>query len=250
MTFNYSNNKTYNILGVNISFLNYDEVINLLFDSPLRTFTCVNQYYLNLAVEDSQYGNNLKYFDVIHPDGVGINVARKFLYKDNYEVSRINGSDLYYKLIERTLLEKKNIFFLGDSPKVIKNAYREIKKLYPEINISGYHDGYFDIDDESIVEIINSTNSYLLFVGLGVKRQEYWTMKWHDKLNVEKIINIGGGFRVISKDRSRGPLFVQKLGLEWLVRLIQEPNKNWKRYLIGIPLFLFRVIRSKYSNDK
>lgn len=247
MSFNKFNFKIYDILGVNVFFVNYSEILDSIFNSSLKTFSCVNQYYVNLAFEDKNYKSNLNSFDLIHPDGIGIIFAKNILYKNSIPFSRVNGSDLYFRIIEEAYNKKKKMYFLGDSEKVINNAVKEIKKIIPELEISGYDHGYIDLDDYKIIEKINSTNSFILFVGLGAKRQEYWTIKWKDQLNVEKIINIGGGFRVISKDRLRGPVLLRKFGLEWLVRLIEEPKKYWRRYLIGIPLFLYRVIKFKFQ---
>ncbi len=245
MTFNEKNFLKYKFFDVDVTFLDYPDILEAIFNSPLRTFTCVNQYYLNLVYEDEQYGTLLKSFDMIHPDGIGIIFAKKILFRDTNKVIRINGSDLYLKIIDRLHCEDKNIFLLGDLGDVVEKSCTKIKELYPGIKVQGIHHGYIDLDDERIIETINHTNSFLLMVGLGSKRQEYWIHKWSGKLNVEKIVVVGGGFRIISNDRARGPVWIQNLGLEWLVRLITEPKKYWIRYLIGIPLFFIRIIKYK-----
>lgn len=245
MIFKANNLYKYEIFGINVTFLNYEEILDAIFNSSLRTFTCVNQYYLNLAYEDQHYKLNLNDFDLIHPDGIGIILAKKIIYQDSIKLKRVTGSDLYFKIFEKSYIENKTHFLLGDSQEVIDKAFKSIKTTYPQIKINGYHHGYIDLDDEKIIKIINDSNSFILMVGLGVKRQEYWVSKWKNKLNVKKIIVVGGGFRVISNDRLRGPLWVQKHGLEWFVRLLAEPKNNWERYLIGIPLFLIRVIKHR-----
>lgn len=239
----------YNIFGINVYFGNYNEILDKIFSENIRTITCANQYYLNLAYENKEYRNNLNSFDLIFPDGVGLKWAAGIKdYKDIIKkLERINGSDLYPEIINKIFNENLSLYILGDSQAVLDCAVKTIKDNYQGIKIVGIHNGYFDLTDNTIIEEINSLNPSVIFVGLGAPRQEEWINNWKNKLIAAKIIAVGGGLRVIAGDRRRGPVWVRNIGLEWLVRLISEPDKTWKRYIIGIPLFIFRVLKQKFQ---
>jgi N-acetylglucosaminyldiphosphoundecaprenol N-acetyl-beta-D-mannosaminyltransferase len=239
----------YNIFGIDIFFANYNEILDKIFSDDIRTVTCANQYYLNLAYGNKEYQKNLNSFDLIFPDGVGLKWAAGITdYQDIVKkLERINGSDIYPDLINRIFNQNLSLYILGDSQIVLECALKNIVDKFRGIKIAGIHNGYFDLQDESIINDINSKNPFFLIVGLGAPRQEEWINRWKDKLNARKIVAVGGGLRIIAGDRKRGPVWVRKLGLEWLVRLLTEPAKNWKRYIIGIPLFIYRVLKQKFQ---
>lgn len=235
------------IFDIEIDFSDYPSLIERIFSHGIRTVTCVNQHYLNIIEDDKEYKSKVQKFDLIHADGIGVLLAKKILWGFSAKLSKVTGSDLYFLLLKKMNENNNSLFLLGDSEKVIQLTLSRIRGMYPNIKISGAHHGYIDLDDKAFVKEINEANVDFLFVGLGAKRQEYWIDKWNHDLNVNKIIAVGGGFRVISGDRPRGSKVLQNLGFEWLVRLITEPTKMWRRYLIGIPLFIFRVIKYKVS---
>ena len=239
----------YNILGINVFFANYNEILEKIFSKEIRTVTCANQYYLNLAFENGNYRKNLNAFDLIFPDGVGLKLAAGITdYHDIVKkLDRINGSDIYPEIINRIFNENLSLYILGDSQNVLDSALKNIVERFRGIKITGAHHGYFDLFDENIIEEINASNPFLLIVGLGAPRQEEWINRWKNKLNAAKIVAVGGGLRIIAGDRRRGPVWMRNIGLEWLVRLLTEPSKTWKRYIIGIPLFIYRVLKQKFQ---
>jgi N-acetylglucosaminyldiphosphoundecaprenol N-acetyl-beta-D-mannosaminyltransferase len=108
--------------------------------------------------------------------------------------------------------------------------------------VVGLLDGYRYLSNKKILNIINIKEPDILFVGLGAPRQEKWIIENINHLKSKKIIAVGGWFRILANDRKRGPKFFRKMGLEWLIRLVTEPKYVWRRYLIGIPLFIYRII--------
>ncbi|CAN5670277.1 WecB/TagA/CpsF family glycosyltransferase [soil metagenome] len=230
-------------MGITIDFISYDELINLIFTSGIRTITYANQHVLNQQYKNVKLSSELKKFDLIHPDGIGVQKALKYLF--NVNSPRITGSDLYYMLFNKLDSTSRSVFIFGSSKNVLENAVRVIRSDYKNINIVGYLDGYSGLSKDSILSKINKLNPFILFVALGTPKQEQWIIENKDFLSVEKIIAIGGGLRVLCGDRSRGPVFMQRLGLEWLIRLFEEPVKNFYRYAIGIPLFLLRIRKQK-----
>jgi N-acetylglucosaminyldiphosphoundecaprenol N-acetyl-beta-D-mannosaminyltransferase len=235
-----------NILGINVLFESYKGLLSTFFASGIRTYTCANHHYLNIAYEQNDYRNYLESFGVIFSDGLGSKLAAKLLY-DGKKIERTTGSDFYPILLKEINAKGLPLYILGDTQKILDKAVENLKGSFPGIKICGSHQGYFDIMDKSVVDDINRKSPYLLLVGLGALRQESWVKHWKDELNVEKILVIGGWLRVISGDRKRGPLWARKMGLEWLVRLITEPRRSWKRYVVGIPLFVYRVCKQKVS---
>lgn len=233
--------------NIKIEYENYEELIRILNNSETKTVTCINQYYFNLLYKNISYLNNLLKFDLIHPDGIGMKLVPLVL-SHNSSVPYITGSDFYIKILEQLNHNKNSIILFGDKEEILKKMIEVIKMNYPKIVIKGFIQGYRDLTDKSIVNEINDLNASFLFVGLGAPRQEEWIIKNISLLNSKKIIAVGGWFRVLSNDRKRGPNWVQKVGLEWFVRLITEPRYVWKRYLFGIPLFFFRIVELKISS--
>jgi N-acetylglucosaminyldiphosphoundecaprenol N-acetyl-beta-D-mannosaminyltransferase len=236
------------ILGVRLTFDNYDKLIDKIWSSSIFTVGCANQHYLNIAYKDYLFKNELNELDLVHPDGVGVVIAAIILSNFSFFPTKITGSDLYLKLLKRADEERASIFLLGDIEAVLKKCCYEINSLFPNIKIVGIHNGYFDLENTNVTNIINDALPDILFVGLGAPRQERWISKWKNSIKVKKIIAVGGGFRVIGKDRTRGPKFMQNYGLEWFIRLLSNPLMYWRRYLIGIPLFLYRILKSKIRN--
>lgn len=239
----------FNIFGIKINLADYDSLVKTFLSEKKTTFGCVNQYYLNLAYEDHRYRDLLNKLEIVHVDGIGIYLAILFISRFRTTPPRVTGSDFYLLLLGQIELKKLRLYILGDTSEVLNKAQKKILVQYPTINIVGVHHGFIDNDDYRIVENIKSKNPDVIFVGLGSKKQEQWINKWHNEFPEGKIIAIGGGLRAIGGDRNRGNKLFQKMGLEWFVRLITEPKKVWKRYLLGIPLFILRVAKEGLRLD-
>lgn len=238
------------IFDIKINFYKYDKIVQLIFGSNIRTITCVNHYYLNLIYKNFDYKNEVNNIDFIHPDGIGVQLAYCILTNFQKFTSRVNGSDLYFHLLDELNNQKKSIFLFGDSDEVLNKVLVFIKKKYPEIILLGKQNGFSKINNDNFIKKINDLCPYMLFVGIGAPRQENWINTYKDKLKASKIIAIGGGFRVIGGDRKRGPMWMRRIGLEWLIRLLTEPRKLWKRYILGIPLFIYRIIKYKFRTNQ
>ena len=242
--------KKFELFGINISLDGYDMLVKTFIEIKPISFCCVNKFYLNRAYTDIKYKYLLQQFDLIHPDGIGVYLAIRFLSGFKINPPKITGSDLYWKIIERLEVNNLSLYILGDSQDVLNKAIGSIKEKYPDLRLVGSHHGYIEISDNNIIENIAETKPDVIFVGLGIKKQEEWVNKWKYNFPNSRIIAVGGGLRVISGDRPRGSKFIQKIGLEWFIRFIYNPKQYWKRYLIGIPLFIFRVIKEKFKSKK
>lgn len=233
------------IFGVKICFQKYEDLLySIYYDDSIRLIGSVNKHFLNLAYENEDFKEKLNKCDFIFPDGVGVKLAAKLLTNFRRRIYRTNCPDLLVKLLHTLNVNKNTIFLFGATSKVIKKTVSEIRKRFPQVTISGYSDGY-TFENEKLVDEINSNGTEYLVVGLGGIRQESWALENIDLLKVRKLILVGGAFRVLAGERLRGPRFIQYLGLEWFVRFLTEPLYIWKRYLIGIPLFIFRIVKEK-----
>ena len=119
---------------------------------------------------------------------------------------------------------------------------------HTDIVIAGYNNG-FAYENDKLLGMINKSKPDILVVGMGSPKQEEWIMNCKGNLDVKIIIAVGDGIKVFSGTKKRGPKVIQKLGLEWLVRLFFEPKRLWKRYLIGIPLFFIRLIKIYFTRN-
>lgn len=183
---------------------------------------------------------------LIIPDGVGIQIAAKFLKTPVKE--KIAGIDLMKELIKKLSLENKSIYLLGTTDENLKACVANIIMEFPEVNIAGYKDGYFDINNP--VELLNDIKEkkpYAIFVAMGCPRQEEFIAKYMDELPCQIFMGVGGSFDVIAEKVTRAPRWMIKLGLEWLYRVAKEP---WRIKRLGsIPKFLLLVVRGKNKNE-
>ncbi|MDD3426621.1 MAG: WecB/TagA/CpsF family glycosyltransferase, partial [Aminobacterium sp.] len=152
---------------------------------------------------------------------------------------RITGIDFLIQLCRTASVEGWPVYFLGGKPGVANAAVEKLKGQYSDLKISGVHDGYFSsgTEEEGIIREIKENKTCLLFVGMGLPRQEKWIYAHREDLGNLVAIGVGGSFDVISGKLTRAPLLIQKAGLEWLYRLVQEPWR-WKR---DLELFTFAV---------
>jgi N-acetylglucosaminyldiphosphoundecaprenol N-acetyl-beta-D-mannosaminyltransferase len=138
-----------------------------------------------------------------------------------------------------------SVFLLGDEEGVARKSADVMTENHPGLTIAGSHHGYFNTqnsENEIVIDYINSTSSDILLVGMGMPRQEFWVDDNIDKLNVRVCITVGAAFRWYSGLERRAPRWVTDNGFEWLGRLVHHPIKLFRRYVIGNPLLMLRVI--------
>ena len=200
----------------------------------------VNPGCLNIAYTNQAYHKVLQNVDRILPDGIGIKIGCRLL--NQSLLANINGTDLFPRLCERAAEHSYSLFLLGGMDGVAEKAAIAMQQSYPNLKIAGFHDGYFTEQQESsIIEMINHSGAAILLVGFGVPKQELWLALNREQLNPSVCMGIGGLFDYYSGRIPRAPVWMREIGLEWSWRLMQEPSRMWKRYIIGNPLFLYRV---------
>lgn len=161
-----------------------------------------------------------------------------------FDINRITGVDLMEKLLCLSNYKKYNIFFLGATDSTLRNLIQHIKEMYPNIGDISYNHGYFE-DNEEVIKKINSKNNSILFVGMGNPKQEIWIRENFNRLNSNLILGVGGAFKIFSGEVSRAPKVIQKIGMEWFYRFLQEPRRLFPRYFIKYPKFI-RLLISEF----
>ena len=196
------------------------------------------------AQRNFELHDDMLHFSALFTDGIGLYLASKFLYGKNGLCERINGTDLYYKVLGLAEKNGYKVFFFGGDVKHIGALKVELKTLFPNLNIRGiiYRDLSFS---EVILEKLNQSDSDILFLGLGTPYQEKWIATLGKKCNIPIQVSVGSGIDFLSGVYKRAPKFFRSLGLEWLFRMILEPKRLWKRYLIGIPTFVLLIFKQK-----
>lgn len=157
---------------------------------------------------------------------------------------RYGGIDIMNLLIP--LAEKKGygIYFLGAQKEVIKKVIEIYRGRYPDLKITGWRDGYWKPEEErDVVENIKKSCSDILFFAMSSSKKEIFPQKYLYEMNIPFVMGVGGAFDIIAGKTKRAPKWMQQLGLEWFFRLIQEPRRLWRRYLIGNPIFIYLVVK-------
>jgi N-acetylglucosaminyldiphosphoundecaprenol N-acetyl-beta-D-mannosaminyltransferase len=183
--------------------------------------------------------------DLVIPDGIGVIYGAKILSRPLKE--RIPGIELATEIISRLPEKNMSLFLFGAKPGVADKAAEELKKTYPGLNVCGTENGYFS-DDAPIIEKINSAAPDLLLVCLGAPKQEKWMLANTGKLNVGLMMGLGGSLDVFAGVVQRSPESWNRLGLEWLYRLIKQPSRI--KRMIKLPLFLFAAMGERIRGTK
>ena len=153
--------------------------------------------------------------------------------------------DLFHSLLDMSANRGFPVFLLGARQDVVEKVKRVVEELYGGLNIAGYHDGFFWDDEEAVVAKIRESGAKLLFVAITSPKKENFINRRKEQLGVNFVMGVGGTFDVVAGKVRRAPVFIQKLGMEWLYRLCQEPRRLFKRYMITNVQFLWMVMRSK-----
>lgn len=163
---------------------------------------------------------------------------------------RVTGVDLVDELCALAAREGFGVYFLGAQREVIETAAGRLQSRHPGLQISGIADGYFSPSEaQERARAVQQSGAKLLFVGMGVPRQEEFLESQWDELGISLAVPVGGSFEVIAGTARRAPLFLQRIGMEWAFRLAQEPRRLWKRYLVTNTQFVFHIFKSATSSE-
>ena len=220
----------------------------------------VNAHSFNQAQKDSLFAEALQEGDYLIPDGASIIKACKMLNAKSQPIERIAGWDLFefeMNKLEKESLQnqgftesRKKVMFMGSSEKVLSRIREKAAVDYPNLDIITYSPPFktefTEEDNAAIIKAINETNPDLLWIGMTAPKQEKWTYQHWKKLNIHcHVGTIGAVFDFYAGTAQRAPKWWQEHSLEWLYRLIKEPKRMWRRYVIGNPLFLWNISKER-----
>jgi N-acetylglucosaminyldiphosphoundecaprenol N-acetyl-beta-D-mannosaminyltransferase len=195
-----------------------------------HTVITANAFHLCMMRRDRELAASCRAAQLTVADGMSVVWALRASGQPAPE--RVAGVDLMARLLAAAGKHRLRVYFLGARREVVGALVETTRKRYPGIDIAGFRDGYFGLDDHlDIVEEIRGSRAHIVFVGMPSPFKETWCERHRERLNVPVIISVGGSFDVLAGFVRRAPRWAQIAGLEWLWRLLMEPRKLWKRYL-------------------
>lgn len=239
------------INNVNVTFASYREILAYVESAVTKSIEqqsigYVNANTINLSDSDSNFLSVLNRQTITYADGVGIHLAARILrYRTEGLGKNHNATDFNHLLLEYASKNNLKLFFIGTHRKSLDHLIVVVRQQYPGIIVTGSCDGYEELHDGAIVERINNSGADILLVGMGSPKQEFWVYDKRPMLKVPVCVIVGAYFDFVSGEMHRAPIVFRTLRLEWFFRLLQEPRRLWKRYLLGIPKFLFIILRQR-----
>lgn len=212
----------------------------------------INAHSYNTAQKDDDYADALEKGDYLLPDGASVVMACRWLKAKSQPRERIAGWDLFQSEMERLNARGGTCFFMGSSESVLARIRERAATDYPNIAIETYSPPYkpefSEEDNRAIIDAVNMARPDLLWIGMTAPKQEKWTYQHWQELEVDcHVGTIGAVFDFYAGTVKRAPLWMQDHSLEWLYRLIMEPRRMWRRYLIGNALFIRNMIKERYG---
>ncbi len=240
------------IRGIRLTNLGIEDAENAI-DAALKArapmrIAFVNADCVNLAARDPIYRETLANMDWVFTDGIGMRIAGELLKQPVRE--NVNGTDLFPRLCAQFAASGHRLFLLGAKPGVAAKVATWAEATYPGLIIAGTHDGYFaPAETERLLATIRQSRADVLFVAMGAPRQEKWLDQYATHSGATVAIGVGGLFDYYSGNIPRAPLWMRRFGLEWVYRLIQEPGRLWKRYLLGNWAFIARITADRLQQS-
>ena len=240
-----------NVIGVCVNAIDYEAAIAQIVvkaqDHQPMAVTALAVHGIMTGVQDDEHRYRLNQFDLVVPDGQPVRWAMNWLYQTKLQ-DRVYGPTLTWKLCERAEKDKIPIYFYGSRQHVLEKLTKNLKQHFPQIIIAGTQPSKFrqttPEEKHTIAEDIRNSGAQITFVGLGCPRQEVWVYEYHELLYMPAIA-VGAAFDFIAETVPQAPAWMQKRGLEWFFRLVQEPKRLWQRYLLLNPAYLTLLTMQK-----
>lgn len=239
----------FDILNVKISATNMNEACAAIENSIKRNdkgYVCVCPVSTIMECQaDRKVLDSVNAAFLATPDGMPVVWLGRL--KGRKNISRVYGPDLLLRICQISEQKGYRNYFYGSTPEVLEKLLDNLKKKFPDLAISGGYSPPFGKlsaeEDEKNIEMLNAADSDIIWVGLGSPKQDLWMNRHKGLLDSPVMIGVGAAFDFIAGTKKQAPTWMQRVGLEWFFRLISEPRRLWKRYLVGNSLFLFLVFR-------
>lgn len=237
-----------NILGVDVSAINLADTLEQLQDwvaARRGNYICVTGVHgIMESWRDSKLRAIHNRAGMVAPDGMPLVWLSRF--RGFNAVARVYGPELMLAVCERSMAAGWRHFFYGGGPGIADRLARRLQARFPEIRIAGTYTPPFRTltraEDEKVIDLINRARPDLVWVGISTPRQEYWMADHVERLRPATLIGCGAAFDFNAGAKRQAPRWIQRSGLEWCFRLVSEPRRLWKRYLLNNPLFVGLVV--------
>jgi len=241
--------KTTNILGVEVACVGLLDILSCV--GHLRTIGgrravfYVNAHCINTACDDAEYQQILNQADLVYCDGMGVVWASNML--GGCRLEKNTGADWIFPFCEFAEQKGISLYLLGGKPGVAKTVRQNLLNTYTALKIVGVSDGYFIENSEQVVlNDIKLLHPDVVLVGMGSPVQEKWISRHRGEIHAPVCWGVGALFDYVAEIEPRAPSWMSAVGLEWLWRLIVNPSGKWKRYLLGNPIFVYRVLMATF----
>ncbi len=205
----------------------------------------VNVRGMNYAYDLSWYKDFINKSDLVFCDGFGVLLGAKICGCNLNSSHRMTCPDYIENLVLACERENVSLFLLAGKPGTVDKAIIKMKAIAPNLKVRGHH-GFFDKsgeENESVIELINEFKPDVLYIGFGMPLQENWIKNNMDRIDAKVFLPLGACLDFYTDTVYRGPRWMTDRGLEWLTRLFIEPQRLWERYIVGNPLFLYRIFK-------
>ena len=240
------------VAGAQIDNLTQDEALSLIdvwIRQPAsRYMVVVNAAKLVEANRNEELRRAILNADLVTADGMSVVWASRLLGRPLKQ--RVTGIDLFERLVANAAARGTSVYFLGAHDESVKGVVERFAREYPGLKVAGYRNGYFTTaETDSVAEEIRHSGADLLFAAMGSPRQDIWIPSHIAATGVRFALGVGGSFDHLSGLSRRAPMWMQRAGLEWLFRLLMEPRRLWRRYLVGNSMFIWLVAKQLMGRD-
>ena len=238
------------ILKTVISTTTVEKVANYLKKENSKTVAICNSNTLVRSYRNPIIQNKINSFDIKAPDGFPVAKSSKILYKNDQ--GRVDGYNVFLKTIEKGINQGLTHYFYGSNKKVVVLMIKNLKIKYPEIKIAGFFcppiRSYKELTEEKYAKDLIDKNADVVWVSLGFPKKEEFIYELRNKYKItSNLVGVGAVFEWVAKTKFKAPELLANLGLEWIIRLIQEPKRLFRRYLIDNCLFIIYFIKQYLS---
>lgn len=241
-------NKKVDVLNIPVQALSMSETLgfikNRIDNNEFTQHVVVNAGKIVSMQDDEALRKSVLEADMINADGMSVVWASRFLGKAL--PARVAGIDLMLELVKMAHRHGYKCYFFGARQEVVEKVVETFSNEYSSAIIGGYRNGYFkEEEEEELAKEIANSGADMLFVAMSSPKKEIFVNKYKKLMNVPFVMGVGGSFDVVAGVTKRAPLWMQKIGMEWFYRLIQEPTRMWKRYLVGNTKFMWLVLKAR-----
>jgi len=242
--------KRVKICDIPVDVLTMDQTVDII-DHAITERKTIHHVVINAAKlvnaqKDQELKRSITDCDIINADGQAIVWASRFLNVPLPE--RVAGIDLMEELVKLSSKRKFKVFLLGAREEIVQKVASIYREKYGHEIIAGYRNGYFKKEEElQVAEQIAASRADILFVAMSSPKKEIFLNTYKREINMPFIMGVGGSFDVVAGYVKRAPVWMQRTGMEWFFRVIQEPKRMWKRYLVGNSEFIYLILKEKFK---